>query len=352
MLKSYLFILVSLILVLSGCGQKSVIENAVKAKTMAEAYGDGKYVIRPLVIPLSDQELSPYDSPVANIGFIFGGFAKLFMDLGASMGMGKTHISLIQAIPEIPVEYLKELKVKRIFFYIEPQKGEREHRWWQRLLKGRDTVDFKFLDKIAVKLSTHNLDAPNNWKPLVEIRDMNGKEFGEISELFKAREQIYSRVIDSREVQDLVLLRYNGRHKDRYLKNDEFGKVFLLNSESPAKVKRFFLDHPKMQGYFKRIHILNKSLLVELEKDPVVEESFKLILSESTSELESLKVSMIEPCTKKTCMDLKVQDVNLLPLIMKGNAIKLDAFINAGQVPESFKLKGFIEFEVKLKLSF
>lgn len=340
-----------LLLLLVACGPKSTIKNAVEARTMAEAYGDGTYVIRPLVLPLSDEELSAYDSPVANLGFLFGGFAKLFMDLGASMGMGKTHISLIQPIPEIPADYFKELKIKRIFFYIEPQKGERETRWWQRWLRGRDNVDFKFLDKVAVKLSTHEIRRRDSWAPRVEIKGINKKDYAGVLDLFKSRE-IYSDVVDSQEIREVLLLKYDGREQEKFLRNDEFGSVYILNTANPAKTKRFFLQHPKLQGYFKRIHILNKSVLVELEKDPVVEEGFKVILSESTAELDNLGVSVIEPCSKKSCMDLKVQNVNVLPLIMKGNAIKLDAFINAGEVPESFRLKGFIEFELKLKLSF
>ena len=61
---------------------------------------------------------------------------------------------------------------------------------------------------------------------------------------------------------------------------------------------------------------------------------------------------MIEECSEQTCLDVKVPDVDLLPLIVKGNALKIDAYINANKAPDSFQLEGFMEFEVKLKLTF
>jgi hypothetical protein len=53
-----------------------------------------------------------------------------------------------------------------------------------------------------------------------------------------------------------------------------------------------------------------------------------------------------------TCLDMEVPDVDILPMIARGNALKIDAYINANKAPESFQLKGFVEFEIKLKLTF
>ena len=73
------------------------------------------------------------------------------------------------------------------------------------------------------------------------------------------------------------------------------------------------------------------------------------MLSEEAEELENLKVTYIDTCTPRSCLELKVPDINLVPIANKGNGLKLDAVIHAGKVPESFKLKGFVEFEVKVK---
>jgi hypothetical protein len=49
-------------------------------------------------------------------------------------------------------------------------------------------------------------------------------------------------------------------------------------------------------------------------------------------------------------MELTVPDVNLIPIAIKGNSLKFDAILHAGAVPESFKLKGFVEFEIDADL--
>jgi hypothetical protein len=58
----------------------------------------------------------------------------------------------------------------------------------------------------------------------------------------------------------------------------------------------------------------------------------------------------MESCTDKICLDFKVADINLVPLLEKSNGIKIDSFIDAGKTPESFQLKGFMEFEVKVQV--
>ncbi len=351
MLKHLL--LVGLLLILYGCGESSVIKNDVKAVKTSEAYGDGKFTIIPMVIPISDEMISSYDSPLAKVGFVIGGFARLFMDLGASMGLGKMQLSLVQPIPEIPSDHLKEIRIKRLFFYIEPTAGKRDRAWYQRYLLGRDDVDFKFLDKIAVKLSTQKiLDNKGGWVPTVETKSVKRKDSSPLQELFEKRDFDYGQVVDADKAREIILLKYDRTESDLYLRNDKFGTIYIINTTKPVKARKFLSEHPILKDYFKRVHILNKSILVELEKDPVAEEGFKHVMSQYAAELEELGISLIEPCNKKTCMEFGLADVNLLPLIMKNNGIKLDAFIDAGKVPESFKLKGFIEFEVKLKLTF
>jgi hypothetical protein len=345
-----LFCLLSVSLV--SCGQKSVIKNAVPAQSTADAYGDGVHTIFPLIMPLSDEVIESFDSPLSKIGFVAGGFAKLFMNIGAGMGMGKLQLTMIQPVPEIPRDYFHETKIKRIFFYIEPVKGSRTRNWFERTLWGRENVNFKFIDKIAVKLSSHHVENNASWTPIVETKSIGKREFTPLQRLFENKEQLYPTVKDIEAARELILLKYDGKHSELYTKNDENGSTYIMKTEEPAKSRRFLMDHPKLKGYFRRIHILNKSLLVELEKDPVIEEGFKVILSENATDLEALGVSFIDMCTKQTCLDLSVPDLNLIPILVKDNAIKLDAYINAQNVPDSFQLKGFVEFEIKLKLTF
>lgn len=349
MSKSLITILSFLLLV--SCGNKSEISDAIPAQKLSEAYGDGQHTVMPMVLPLSDETIESFDSPFSKVGFILGGFSKMFADLGATIGMGKMQLSLTQKIPEIPEEYFKEVKFKRIFFYIEPVKGPRNTRFWNRYLFGKDNVDFKFIDRLAVKFSTVHVDPATDWTPVVESKMFNNKDFLPLNQIFSS-ERTHASVIDLSKAKELVFLTFDKKKKDRYLKNDKFGSIFIVKTTSPSKARSYLAKHPKLRDTMNRIHILNKSLLVELKKDRIMEEQFTSTLSEEGDYLEGLGVEFIEKCTPSTCFDFNVSELNLLPIMKKNNAIKIDAFIEAGKVPESFQLKGFIEAELKLNLTF
>ena len=88
-------LLLGLLLLVSSCGKKSVIKSSVEAR----ALGDGQHITFPVVVPLSDKAISSFTSPVAGINPLFRGFVSSIMNLGASMGAGKTRLTLTQPIP-------------------------------------------------------------------------------------------------------------------------------------------------------------------------------------------------------------------------------------------------------------
>ncbi len=341
------FLSIALLVVLStGCGQESKIKNHVSSESLANAYGDGKYVIRNLTFPLSDSSLA-YQTPLPGIGPIAGGILKFVGDVfAANTNMGKLQLSYTQPIPELPTE-LQSVRLRRFFFYMKPQEqGRRFRDWFTNYFMGRGNVTFDFLEKLAVRFQTVSLENPETYVPTLTTKDYDRREMRELMEVFSGSFQ--GTVVDTEKAKNVTLLRYgrSDRNKDTVLK--DFGQIYIIETKLAQRTKHFFLDHPKLKGFFRRILMLDESLLIELQKDPVIEEAFKTIMGEIAKELEDLQVTFIDACTPDSCLELRVPDVNLVPIARKGNAIKLDAVIHAGKVPESFKLKGFVEFEVKV----
>jgi hypothetical protein len=331
-----------------SCGQRSTIKNNVEPETLASKYGDGKYVIRSLTFPLSDSALA-YQTPLPGIGPIAGGILKFVGNVfAANTQMGKLQMSYTQTIPEIPTE-LHTVRLKRFFFYMKPQEKQRRLRGWiDRILFGKGHVTFEFLDKLAVKLESVKIDRPDEYVSNLETKDYNRNEMRTLMSVFG--KYYHPKVVDPEKARDIVLLRYSDKFKEEDTVLQYYGQIFIMETPRARETKHFLMDHPKMRGYFKKILILEDSLLVELENDPIAEETFKVVLSEIAEDLDTrFKVNYIDTCTPQSCLDLKVPDVNLVPIAIKGNAIKLDAVIHAGKVPESFNLKGFVEFEVKVE---
>lgn len=338
---------VGLAILLTGCGQKSTIKNAVEPKSLASAYGDGEHVIRNLTFPLSDSALA-FKTPLPGIGPIAGGILKFVGNVfAANTNMGKLQMSYTQPMPELPEE-LTSVRLKRFFFYMKPENQERRFRnWFAVVFMGKGHVTFDFLDKLAVRMEPVVIEDPITYVPSLETKDYDKEEMKTLMEIFNPNYR--PDVIDPERAESLVLLRYFDKQKFSDTNLSKYGQIYIMETDEPQKTKFFLKDLPKLNGYLKKILILDKSLLIELEKDPIAEETFKEVLSEEAENFEDLKVTFIDSCTPRSCLELKVPDINLVPIAKKRNGLKLDAVIHAGKVPESFKLKGFVEFEVKVK---
>lgn len=352
-----LFLLFAAMTVLTvGCGQRntiggqrSTIKHYVPAQRLADAYGDGRYMKRNLTFPLSDSALA-FETPLPGIGPIAGGILKFVGDIFAkNTNLGKLQMNYTQTLPEIPRE-LHSVRLSRVFFYMKPQgKARRFRDWFSRIFMGKGHVTFDFLDKFAVRMTTTHIDDPDNYVSTLVSKDYDKYDAASLMEVFYKRNRPV--VVDTERAREIVLLKYDGREKQSDTSNELYGQIHIFEATSPDKVKHFLMDQAKMKGLYKRILILENTLLIELIKDPVADELFKEVmsdLSENDKLEEKLGITFYDHCTPRSCLELNLPDVNLMPIALKDNAITLDAVIHAGKVPESFNLKGFVEFEVQI----
>lgn len=341
-----LLILLFLSFGLAGCGNSSKIKN----DTAVNSLGDGTHITLPFVVPLSDESAS-YKSPLGQINPLVRGLVGSIMNIGASIGAGNQRLTMTQPIPEIPESYIGSIKIKRIFFYMEdelvvedPEKKPLISLKFLNFSKGR--ADFDFLRRLAVKISSTKMNrAGDSWDPEIETKTMDGEEMSSFNRLFPSKREKQAKDWDDNST-GLLMFRYDQQKKEESLIK-ESGTILVIETEHPNLTRKYL--ETTYGDYLKRVHILRNSVLVELKKDPVVEEMFKMRLAADSAMVDELKIGQISPCNIDICLDLKVPDVNLIPLLKKGNAIKIDAFIDPKETPKSFKLKGFIEFEVKVK---
>lgn len=341
-------ILLIAIFTLNSCGQKSTIKTNVNAERLAERYGDGKYIIRSVTFPLDNSALA-FNTPIPALGPIAGGILKLIGDIFVSnTKVGSLQYSYTYPLPEIPTEYVKSVRLKRFFFYLKPKKNRKWYDdWISRYILGQGNSTFDFLEKFAVRLSTDQIQDPKNYVPSLQEEFDDKDELKSIKEAFK-----YNRapVTYNEESENIILLKYHDKKKAIDTNSKVYGKIhYLETTKSALEVKKFFLNLPIFKDQYKRILLLENSLLIELINDPFANEIFKDIMARYAEKIDKeLGVNFIDTCTDRSCLEIKIPDVNLIPLALKGNAVKIDGYVEAGKVPESFKLKGFVEFEVKL----
>lgn len=346
MTKQKIFVLF-LTVILTACGQKSTIRPSVPAKRLVDTYGDGKTIPRRLTFPITDSALA-YKTPIPGLGPIIGGVVKFVGNVfAANTDMGKLQMSYTQAIPEIP-EVLKSVKLTRVFFYMKPPKYQRKWNWLDEVILGKGSVTFDFLNKLAIRLNTINLRDPDNYVSTFITKDYNREESESIMEVFS--KDYRPLVIDTEKAREINLIRYNESEKKKDSLSERYGRIHIMETSKPLQTIKALERNERMKGFFERILILDNSLLIELKNDPIIPEKFEAELAEMNDDLEKkYDVTFIDTCSEKSCIEFSLPDVNIVPILLKGNAIKLDGVIHADKVPETFSLKGFVEFEIRIE---
>ncbi|MFL5784046.1 MAG: hypothetical protein ACJ76H_05500 [Bacteriovoracaceae bacterium] len=347
-----------LIFGLVSCGQKSVVKNDVDPLTFAQAYGDGKLMRKTFPLPITTD---PMASPLPDFGFFFGGISKMFANLALALGAGRTEMYFHQQTPDLP-DVVKEVRLKRVFFYIEPKpNGSRRANWINRVFRGKGNVDFNFISKLVLRVKPEKADMKKvcllpdqgKYSPLFPCNDPTLTDEKTERYMSYFQEPTPEKEPDLSKLEEFVAVKYDGKRQAKSIMNDERGKMYMLRSKHAGETRVYFDNHPEFKGVIDNIMMLDNSVFIELKKDPVMTERFEnAVAADATYIDETLGVEQIEECTPAICLDVKVEKANLLPFLKRMNSNRIEAFIDAGKVPETFALKGFLEIEAGFDIGF
>jgi hypothetical protein len=77
----------------------------------------------------------------------------------------------------------------------------------------------------------------------------------------------------------------------------------------------------------------------------------EVLLRDIDSKRDDIRISQVTSCLISDCISLNINPINLVPVLKGKNSVMIDVFIDVKNVPsKSFQLKGYVEFEVKVKL--
>lgn len=364
MFKQASFILLATLLVscggsgpagkLPGSTPRSQVSPLFKPIPLNQSHGDGRYAVFTVKMPLSETSIDSVNSPIdPRSGIsrvpIFGDVLRLIgqatMNVATLFGAGAQKIIMSQPLPEIDNEIIKHLSIKRVFFQIEQTKNleERGRRnLWERfrsLIRGSEKIDFDFIKelKINMRMATSSVE-PTSWLPDVIFPDDNPERF--VEEM---------RIASEDPIKPFTLLNYQKKDRKKLINNSELGSVFIIYTDRAVAMQRFIREHEEFKSVTKDVVKVGKSLIIELKGREVETQKFFHILDLYETEVAGFEIKKIDECDDDICMDLKIDQTNLLPMLMRGNTLKIDTNMNLAKVPaKSFQLRGFIEFEIKI----
>lgn len=221
------------------------------------------------------------------------GTSMVLSDLFSGMTMGESDASVSITAPEISENLVADLKLKRAFFYVKPQKAKTR---FHQLIIG---------------------------KPVATINGMDGLKVS---------------------VNDVEILKYQKTKKTQRFE----GSVFVVSTEKKSEARRYFRDHTVLGDSIKSISQIQSGLVIEVIDDVIANERFKEVVSSEFEAMEKMGIKEIDMCSEMNCLDLSAEEVNLLTL-GKGE-LKFHATVKNKKMPESSKFDGFVEFELKMQL--
>jgi len=361
-----------------------------EAETLSDAYGDGKLFTVTLKVPLTKDSLGSYDFSdvmdnedlddsnrslfkkffdtimynLANFSFKFGQKNKYSYTTGLEF-------------PEIDPQYVKEVRVKKLFFSLE---------------------DCDPLDEECVKKSASKPPSLNflksfflNISPLKEdeeilltegvFKEWNRGKFNKVhakafeQEYFDNffeyytnlqekfdRSHIHRTVQDDQDLKDSMFENLNvarlsnTKKRSRSIENQrDNGKIFLfrlrkdITKYRKAQIKKHFKQE-SFKEVVNDLTILGDNLVVEL-KDKDLRADFFRILSSSVENVDELDIKSFEGCSFENCANIDVNSINLVPLLEKSYKLKLDTYLELRFLQiNDFLYNGYVELEIKLDL--
>lgn len=325
-----------------------------------------RYTADDILNPVDNTEIG--DLPESQVGFLKRlktAFKLKLYNLGLRLGVQNRYrfSTNYDGFPEIDTDYIKSVKIKKLFFAIEPCDPNDST---CKVADENSPSTLFFLEKFFLNISTIQnpedlafLDIPQPeslssesfkeyvnkaWgKQPTDFMDYVSKETGEVkNEVFY---DLNVAKLDNKENRKR-LRELNQRRNVR-----DSGKNFIarIDSESILETKSFF-KRKAFKSSVKDLTFLGKSLFIELHSEKQRDLFFKTITEQEES-IRDIGVYEIEGCTLLTCTDVKVNPINLVPMLKKSTNIKFDTYFSVNNLdPNDFRYSGYLEIEVKLEL--
>jgi hypothetical protein len=371
------------------------------AQTLSETQGAGKLYTVSLKVPLTKDSLGSYDFSdimdnedlddsnrswfkrfcdtimynLANLSFKFGSRNKYSYTTGLEF-------------PEIDSKYVKEVRIKKLFFSLEdcdPTDLDCVKR------QSTQPPSLNFLKSFFLNVSPLAVEEDNLLEEGI-FKEWNSGEFNR--EFDKAFAQKYHDTFisyyqdmlkkaqedapDNDEFQvpnrdelfyNMNVARYRNTKKLRRNSQSirDEGRIFLFRLEKDiskyrkAEIKRHF-KKDIFKSVVKDVTVLGNNLVVELSepetradgttqsRDERRAEFFR-VLSGSVENVDELSIKSFEGCSYENCASIEVNSINLVPLLEKTYKLKFDTFIELRFLQiNDFLYNGFVEIEIKLDL--
>jgi len=355
---------------------KSEIDPLFKAQTTSERFGTGTGGVTTITlkIPLTTNEIGYYDRDDILDTKSAQGKKKSWLkrnyesikynlyNLGARLGISnRIKYSTDFEFPDIDSKYIKEVRVKKIFFALEPCTAEDKE---CQTREQDEPVSFMFLDKFFLNLSviqptddiSYITDPENEslkFQSKKQFKKAAKKAFTLAPTSFKDLRNTDGEILEE-AFYDLNVANYQNTKKSRsYRRNvrDNGSTFFFILEDNFVKHKKMFKSD-LFKGIVQDVTLVGKNLYVDLYHAKLRTQFFE-VLNKKIPDLQSEGIKNFEGCSYLNCVTLGVNNINIVPMLEKSTHIRFDTYLSIRHLDyNDFKYNGYIEIEVQLDLPF
>ncbi len=368
----YFLLSLSLLSLVSCFESNSSVESIAEAQSLAEKMGDGKFVLRNFYYPFTDKGLTEYNpdellSDVPGYGSVIGLFTFPLAKRFARNTQLK--IPTMLSFPDFDPATFKEVKIKRVFFYIKDCDEN------YNCKRGNSKATFDIIKNLFVNLTPYRADLHESEIAKAESQDYSFKTiegFRGIRASWKSKAEFRNRLkkaLDHRpdnrkSFEDYTLAVYDEKNNyttSRFRLTDKNKKTLPIyifhHDEKYVELREFFM-RPIFKGLVDNVFLTGSSVVVDIQPGKENNERFRRLLNSKEAYQAELfhfntqnRNLSVNQCTVSTCIELKVRSGNLMELFRYSSEMKVDTYLTVGELSqEHFEYKGFIELNIKMDI--
>lgn len=365
---------------------ESKINPLFKAQTLAAAAGDGELYTLTVKVPLTKDSLGSYDfSEIMendaldnrNRSWLKRFFDNILYNLAnvwfAIGRKNKYSYSTGMEFPEIDSDYVKEVRIKKLFFSLEDCDTESDDECVKRRTSRPPSLNFLktfFLNVSPLKAEEENLLEEGVFEELGK-RDFNRKRDKVFLQPFSDNfEEYFATFLKNRNLtgaehgyimrdmfNELNVARLqNNKARQRSEQNvRDNGRTFLfrlkkdIDKYRKVEIKKHFKKEA-FDGIVKDLTILGDNLVVEIHA-PEQRADFFRALSGTVENVDDLDIKSFEGCSYVNCTTIDINSINLVPLLNENYKLKFDTYLELRYLEiNDFLYNGYVEIEIKLDL--
>jgi hypothetical protein len=335
---------------------KTDIKPFAEAKTLNEIYGDGKTITKSLRIPLTKDTLGFFDrDEIVESRNIPEKHKKFFEKIKDNIVHGlynqavklgvKNRISYSTdfEFPEIDSESIHSISVKKIFMALEncaPNDEECHHR-----IKDQE-ITLGLLDSLFINISP--ITEKSNLDFLKEPFDFyRDKAYQKI--LQQSKKASYLSMDGITNIAHLGTLEEDAYNV--YEQVEQKSKTLVLSLESHENVEALkFFREDVFAEVITDVFKAGKVIFITLKDDELVTSFFKKVFDRVES-FADIGIYDYRFCSFKSCTELDVNPINLVPLIAQSPHLRFDTYLAIRQLSyNDFQYNGYIELEIKMSI--